>query len=703
MHKVLAGTLIVWGSIFVMTASAASVSWQSSSSGAVWVDKGKLETTNWDNDNGSYISVDEKTTFQEFDGHGGCLNEVGWRALTLISESLRDSVLKMIFDSVAGCNFSNCRMPLGANDYSIKPGYSLNETRGDYEMNNFTIENDKKYLIPFAKAGMKYQPNLKVWGSPWSPPTWLKSSENSLTSGHIKSDDKSFTAYALYFAKAVRAFQKEGLNYFAVAPQNEPFWGGGAYPVCQWDGTEMRDFIKKYLGPRFKQDDINAEIWLGTLNGCDDGSCDGKIRALTDDVFMDSIAYSYCSGAGYQYNYEIIAKNRTKYPDKRLMETETDCGNFGTNKPAPNDWNYAEANDNLMRLYYNGGANSFMQWNIVLAQEGMNWGNWSQNGMITVDTSQKKVTFNPQFYQVRHYKYVKVGAYRIATEGNFTTVVAFRNPDGENVLIVTNTGGEKEVAINFNGQKIKPKLPARSFNTFRVTGTPIPFVSPFTKIEAEKFDIQSGTLIRQCSDGGEAVTFIHNNDWAKYHNLDFGTGAKSFEARVSGSTGGTIEVHLDSCNGPTSGTCTVPASAAWSTVSCDVAGIQGKHKLYLKFKGTGNNSLFSVNWFIFVAGEVGNAEPMQISGKMKNSIKFLPNSGTIQTLRIQCSQEMMAGKMDVRLFDLNGRLVSTLFSGKISTQDLALPLNTSAIRRSAYLIKLSFNGALLMTKRITVQ
>ncbi len=699
MHKVLAGTMIVCVSMFGMTVSAASVSWQSSTNSAPWVDKGKIETTNWDNDNSSYISVDEKTTYQEFDGHGGCLNEVGWRALSLLSESMRDSVLKMVFDSVDGCNFSNCRMPLGANDYSFKPGYSLNETRGDYEMKDFTIENDKKYLIPFAKAGMKYQPNLKVWGSPWSPPTWLKTSGNSLTNGSIKSDDQSFTAYALYFAKAVQAFQKEGLRYFAVAPQNEPFWGGGAYPVCQWEGSQMRDFIKKYLGPRFKQDDINAEIWLGTLNGSDDAGT----RTVTKDVFSDSVAYSYCTGAGYQYNVDIIAKNRTAYPDKRQMETESECGGDINGKNlAPNDWGWAEFNEERMRQYYLNGANAFMQWNIVLAQEGRNWGNWSQNGMITVDTTTKKVTFNPQYWEVRHYKYVKIGAYRLATGGNFTSVVGFRNPDGENILIVTNTGGDKDVAINFNGQKIKPKIPGHSFNTFRIAGTPIPAVSPFTKVEAEKFDIQSGTLIRSCSDGGNAITLINNNDWTAYHNVDFGTGAKSFEARVSGSTGGTIEIHLDSCNSPVYGTCTVPSSAAWSTVSGDVTGVKGKHKLYLKFKGTGTNPLFSVNWFDFIAGEVKVATPSAAMIPLVNSIKLLSGTDSKQMLQVHCSNVNAAKKIQVRLFDLSGRLAVELFSGQAVSSNIRIPIDNSKIRRGTYLVNVSLNSGTL-TKRIHLQ
>jgi glucosylceramidase len=577
---------------------AATVYWKCSTNGAPWVEKDPMQTVPWDNDNTNLIQVKENELNQEYDGHGGCINEVGWKVLNVLPQSTRDSVVKLIFDSISGCNFTNCRVPIGANDYSLKPGFTLDDTPGDYAMDKFNINQDKLYHIPFIKAGMAYQPNLKIWGSPWSPPTWMKTSGNSLTSGSIKSDAQTFTALALYFAKAVKAYQQEGLHYYAVCPQNEPFWGGGAYPVCQWTGAQMRDFIRDYLGPRFKKDDINGEIWLGTLNGSDDAGS----RTLTADCFKDSIANSYCTGAGYQYSPDQMLATHNTYADKRLMETETPCGGNMSGTPlAPNDWGYAEGNDATMRIHYLFGCNAYMQWNIVLDREGKNWGNWSQNAMITVDTVTKKVTYNPQFYQVRHYSYIKPGAYRISTAGTFTSVIAYRNPDGENILVATNaTGSAVTTAINFNGQKIKPTLPAHSFNTFRVAGTPIPPVSPYSKMEAEKFSKQSGILIRPCN-GGSGVTMIHNNDWTVYHNIDFGTlGAKAFQAQVSGAAGGSIEVHIDSCNGPAAGVCNVAASSAWGSVTCPITGVNGKHTLYLKFKGGADaGKLFDFDWFQF--------------------------------------------------------------------------------------------------------
>jgi hypothetical protein len=335
-----------------------------------------------------------------------------------------------------------------------------------------------------------------------------------------------------------------------------------------------------------------------------------------------------------------------------------------------------------MREYYLGGANAYMQWNIILDREGRNWGRWSQNGMITVDTISKKVTFNPQFYQVRHYSYIKPGAYRIATTGNFTAVnavVAFRNPNGENVLIATNTSGSNAtVAINFNGQKIKPTLQAHSFNTFRTAGTPIPAVSPFSKIEAEKFAKQSGTLIRPCSDGGSGVTLISNNDWTEYHNFDFGSGAATFEARVSGVAGGTIEVHLDSCNGPAAGTCTVAASGAWSTVSCPVTGVSGKHALYLKFKGTGTGNLFSLNWFDFIPG-ASAVRTAQQSVSAQNRARIVMCNGL--TLPIPSAASKRNGAIAV--YDLSGKLVYHAQSGGNAMSRIS----NSTLRAGIYIIK----------------
>ena len=126
--------------------------------------------------------------------------------------------------------------------------------------------------------------------------------------------------------------------------------------------------------------------------------------------------------------------------------------------------------------------------------------------------------------------------------------------------------------------------------------------NPYTRNEAEAYDQQSGVQKETCSEGGQNIGYIENGDWIRFNNMDFGTGAASFEARVSSQgSGGNIEIRLDSLTGPVIGNCTVPVTGGWqtwTTVSCPVSGATGVHDLYLKFTG-GSGYLFNINWWQF--------------------------------------------------------------------------------------------------------
>lgn len=142
---------------------------------------------------------------------------------------------------------------------------------------------------------------------------------------------------------------------------------------------------------------------------------------------------------------------------------------------------------------------------------------------------------------------------------------------------------------------------------FTDQNTPIPTPDPksaFTQIEAESFDNQQGVQTETCTEGGENVGYIENGDYVSYSNIDFGTGAAGFQARVASATnGGNIEIRLDSINGTLIGTCPVAGTGGWQSwtdVKCNVSGASGKHDVYLKFTG-GSGYLFNLNWFKFTS------------------------------------------------------------------------------------------------------
>jgi hypothetical protein len=138
-------------------------------------------------------------------------------------------------------------------------------------------------------------------------------------------------------------------------------------------------------------------------------------------------------------------------------------------------------------------------------------------------------------------------------------------------------------------------------------------LNPFQRVEAETIAFSSGLKTEVCSEGGMDVTSINNGDYIKVKNVNFGSGASSFDARVaSAASGGSIELHLDSQTGTLLGTCAVSGTGGaqtWLTKTCTVTGATGTHDLFLKFSG-GSGNLFSFNWWQFSGpggADVGSA------------------------------------------------------------------------------------------------
>lgn len=129
-------------------------------------------------------------------------------------------------------------------------------------------------------------------------------------------------------------------------------------------------------------------------------------------------------------------------------------------------------------------------------------------------------------------------------------------------------------------------------------------LNPYNLVEAETMNRGQGIETEACSEGGRDVSFIENGDWTRVVGVDFGTGARSFEARVaSAASGGNIQLRLGSPTGTLIGTCAVPGTGGWqtwTTVSCNISGATGVQDLYLVFTG-GGGSLFNINWWRFSA------------------------------------------------------------------------------------------------------
>jgi glucosylceramidase len=412
------------------------------------------------------VTANDTSAKQRWDGFGGTFNEAGWDALAVLTDAERLQALKLLFDAADGANFAYGRLPIGASDYSMKR-YTLAETANDFEMKSFTIEQDKKLLIPYVKAALAIKPDIHLWSSPWTPPAWMKTN-NSTDSGNMKDDDAVLKAFALYLEKYVQAYAAEGLKIEAVHPQNEPGYGTNPYPCAGWSSALYIKFIRDYLGPQFQKDNVPAEIWCGTMSNESDGT-------IATTLANDSKAMSYVKGFGLQWNTRgVVGTLKSK---GSVMQTEHKCGNYDfdtENKASPydpnkpqNDFAYGVESWKNIKAWIDAGVNSYSAWNMVLDTLGTNLNAskpWHQNALLVVDRGAKKLTATPAYYVFRHLsQYVSPKATVIGTTGG--DALAFKNPDGKLVVVMYNSGGAKMATVSLGGTKFSFDMPANGWAT----------------------------------------------------------------------------------------------------------------------------------------------------------------------------------------------------------------------------------------------
>ncbi len=323
--------------------------------------------------------------------------------------------------------------------------YTLDDTAGDYTMDKFSIARDQQKLIPFIKEALKVKSDIHFWASPWVLPSWMLSNSN------IKTDAQTLTAHALYFARFVEEYAKEGIKIEAVHFQNEPGYGR----VHGWTGSLFTSYVKTYMGPTFTQRSVPAEIWCGTM------SKDPDDTNIALAAAADADAMKIVKGFGVQWN--PIGAVATLSKKATVMQTEHRCGNYNFDSPywdksrysstkAQNDHLYGEESWQGIRDWIVAGVNSYNAWNMVLDTVGMSLDGWPQNAPLVVDRTAKTLTRTAAYYVFRHFsQYIAPGATRIATTGssaaykgvsdtayNTLNAFAFKNPDGSIVIQVYN-------------------------------------------------------------------------------------------------------------------------------------------------------------------------------------------------------------------------------------------------------------------------
>ncbi len=412
---------------------------------------------------------------QTIEGFGASFNELGWTSLSLLSESDRAEVLDQLFAPGVGAGLTLCRMPVGANDFS-RDWYSYDEVDGDLGLDHFSIRNDLETLVPFIRAAQERQPALRLWASPWSPPTWMKTNghyagalplpgfhtgENGLRPDQVgtegtdmfRLEEPYLRAYAAYFGRFVDEYQRLGIDISMVMPQNE-FNSPQVFPSCTWTPHGLAQLLR-HLGPEMAARDV--EVFLGTLERGDD--------RLVEEVLEDVQAADHVRGVGIQWAGKgALPFVHHDHPGLRIYQTEQECGD------GRNDWRYARYAWTLLRQFFAHGAVAYMYWNMSLEQGGVSRWGWAQNSLVVVDPATATYAFTHEYHLLSHVShFVQPGARFLPTQSytGFENQIAFRNPDGDVVLVMHNDGhADVAVQVLVDGRVLAPTLPADSFSTF---------------------------------------------------------------------------------------------------------------------------------------------------------------------------------------------------------------------------------------------
>ena len=409
-------------------------------------------------------------TYQTVDGFGAALTVASCYNILKMPQDRRTSFLKQMFDTKTGIGSSLIRVCIGGSDFSIER-FTWCDTKG---IENFApAEYDLKYVIPVLKEIKKINPSLRIIGSPWTAPRWMKKYVNtnddmySWTGGTLK--PSCYQDYAEYFVKWIQYMQSQGLDIYAVTPQNEPLNAGNSMSmVMYWDVA--RDFIKTALGPAFRKAGLDTKILVFDHNYNYDNMSDQAQYPLK--IYADAQASAYIAGSAwhnYGGNVSELDKIVAGAPDKELYFTEASIGT----------WNYEFSSCliNDMRDIFFGllkrGGKGVTLWNLMLDENNGPYTDAEGScktcyGAVTIASSDySTLDYYTHYYNIAHCsKVINQGAVRIGTTGYTTTgldYLVFRNPDNSYGVVILNENSDvRQLVFISSAHSVKCDVPAKS-------------------------------------------------------------------------------------------------------------------------------------------------------------------------------------------------------------------------------------------------
>ena len=407
------------------------------------------------------IAVDDAKKYQTIDGFGFALTGGSAQLLMQMSAPARASLLKQLFSTDGdGIGVSYLRVSIGSSDMNAKV-YSYDDVpagESDPTLAKFSLAPDEVAVIPALKEILAINPKIKILGSPWSAPAWMKTNDKS-KGGTLNPED--YKAYAKYFVKYVEGMKAAGIPIDAITVQNEPLNPKNT-PSMVMFAKQEDNFIKDALGPAFKKAHLRTKILVYDHNP--------DVTSYALSILKDPDASKYVDGSAWHlYGGEISALTgvHDAFPNKNIYFTEQSIGdghhqtNIDIAEPV---------SDVVIGATRNWSRNALL-WNLAADPENgphtNDGGCTSCAGAITLDGD--NASLNVAYYVIAQAsKFVPAGSVRVdSNDVEQLANVAFRTPDGKMVLIVSNTGNfPTTFNVSYHGKAMTATLPEGDVATY---------------------------------------------------------------------------------------------------------------------------------------------------------------------------------------------------------------------------------------------
>ncbi|MHA8052413.1 glycoside hydrolase family 30 protein [Aquirufa sp. OSTEICH-129A] len=404
------------------------------------------------------VVVDPQSLDQTLDGFGYTLTGGSAHLIQALDAQTKKNLLRELFgNKPQQLNLSVIRISIGASDMDEKVfSYDdLSHEKEDISLKHFSLQEDQKALIPLLKEILQINPKIKLFATPWSPPTWMKDNKDSKGGKLLVA---YYDVYARYFVKYIQEMKKLGISIYAISPQNEPLHPGNN-PSLSMSAEEQLVFIRDYLGPQFQKNGLATKII------CYDHNCDKPEYPI--HILNDPQARKYVDGSAFHlYNGDIsaLAQVRTKHTDKNLYFTEQWTGVKGE---FYGDFMWHMKNVVIGSL--NQGSKTALEWNLANDQ---NIGPHSPGGCtecLGALTIYQGVQRNVAYYILAQAsQFLPAGSKRIRLNSpSKLSMVAFLRPDKKICILVQNEMKENQrLPIQYQHKTIDLSIPGSSVSTF---------------------------------------------------------------------------------------------------------------------------------------------------------------------------------------------------------------------------------------------